>query len=183
MGAWLDRVQQLRDVLYGQVEPRFLQMGAAASRVDDQQVDADPLEHVLQPARPRSALLAAPGMEMQRTTAALFVRHHDLAALGGQNARGGLVDISKEDLLHTAGHQAHTHPRCALRGGQGGPADPRSATVEHSVNGRRLFGSGSLLPRRASGRTARKRRGYGTVPKINALTSHSSGDRSRPCST
>ena len=110
--------QQLGDVDDAHVEPRVLQVRAAARGVDGDRVDTgEALGHRLRHPFP---LLAPPCMEMERAAAALTARRDDLVALRGQHARRGGVHVAEDDALHAAGEQADpasslADGRCRLR--------------------------------------------------------------------
>src|SRR5579883_1497553 len=112
----LDACQELADILYlcaegcgplridgivAQEVAVFFQVGTAACRVDDDGVAVVRLEHVDIVSCQRTALFALAGVDVQRAAALLLYRRDDLAAICGQLANGGLVDVA-EYLIHDA---------------------------------------------------------------------------------
>ena len=79
---------------------------AAAGGVDDDGIDVGALEEVDDGAGHRGGLFFEAGVDHEGSAAGLILRGDDFAALGGQNARGGGVDVGEEDLLYTAGKHA-----------------------------------------------------------------------------
>ena len=110
--------QQLGYVDDAHVEPRLLEVRAAACGVDGDRIHAgERLGHRL---RHPLSLLAAPRVEMERAAAALTARRNDLIALRGQHPGGGDVHIAENDALHAAREQADAaspfaDSRCGLR--------------------------------------------------------------------
>ena len=84
------------------------------SGVDDDVVEVEVLEGVDGLAGEVQGLFFAAGVGGEGAAAALVFGGYDLAALGGEDANGGGVDLGEEDLLHAAGQERHAQLALAL---------------------------------------------------------------------
>ena len=145
--------QQLGDVDDAHVEPRVLQVRAAARGVDGDRVDtaanrsADGL-------RPPFPLLPPAGMEMERAAARLARRRDDLVALRRQHARRGGVHVAEDDALHAARQQTDT-ASSRHRSGQSPPAAARATARAERARRSGAQAARQRASRRASARAPR----------------------------
>ena len=78
-------------------------------------------------------------MHHQRAAAALRLGDHDLAALRGENAGRGGVDVAEEDPLHAAEHHGHAPPALSLR--RDDARHRRPGTAQRDARRHRLHGA------------------------------------------
>ena len=104
----LELGEQLVDVDHANGEIGVLQVRPATRRVDDDRVDV--AEDLGDPRGAAAALLEPAGVEMQRAAALLAARRDDLAALGGEHARGRGVHVPEDDPLDAAEQEPDAHP-------------------------------------------------------------------------
>ncbi len=107
---------RLRDVEHGEIELGVLEVRAAAGGVRDDALGARGREGGRAAAREFEPLLAAPGVEVERSAAAA-VGGDDLVAVSGQHARRGTVDLAEEHRLDAAGQEADSRDTLTRRPG------------------------------------------------------------------
>src|SRR5712691_6630518 len=93
----------------------FLQVGAAARRVDDNLIAVEWLEHIDVLARELPAALRFARVNMQRAAALLLRGGDHLAAVSGQHANGGFIDGAKYLVHDAAAYEAHAKAFLAER--------------------------------------------------------------------
>ena len=98
LGPRAELGEKLGHVLHRHVEPRLLQVGAAAGGVDDDRVDPDLLKPTADRSHQLLSLPASPGVMVERAAAGLVAGNDDLAALGGEHARRRQVDVAEDDV-------------------------------------------------------------------------------------
>ena len=91
----------------------LLHGGAAAGGVDDDGVDVGGFEERDDALRAMAAACSSrPEWTMRAPQQGWLCGSDDFAAFGGEDARGGGVDVREEDVLHAAGEHADAAARC-----------------------------------------------------------------------
>src|SRR5579884_571548 len=128
----LDACQELADILYlcaegcgplridgivAQEMAILFQVGAAASRVDDDGIAVIWLEDIDIVPCQRAALFALASVDMQRAATLLLHWRDDFTTVRGQHTNGGLVDVT-EHLVHDAAADEADAVAFAAHGGR-----------------------------------------------------------------
>jgi hypothetical protein len=106
---------------------RFAHRRATARRVHHDRIDRSRIEYRRIRAREFTREVAIPGVHVQRATAALSRRDHDIEAVAGQHTDRSRIDRTEEFGHHATHEEAHStaplalrrnefRQRCALRG-------------------------------------------------------------------
>jgi len=94
----------------------LLHGGAAACGVDHDGVYVGAVEEVYDGAGHCGGLFFEAGVDHEGSAAGLILGGDDFAAFGGEDARGGGVDVGEEDLLYASGQHADAAARGTGRG-------------------------------------------------------------------
>src|SRR5712692_6703353 len=92
-----------------------LQIGAAPGGIADDDVHTRALERVNQPPRQLQCRFFLARVDHQSAAAALLARRNHFAAFGGEDPRGGIIYVWKQDALHAPEQDADAQSRRALR--------------------------------------------------------------------